>query len=286
MRTARMVLVFMVVLVWVVRSGVQWLDAFHPLHRNLSNVLGVEVHFHQVHHSDLTVVVGAEIEPLRLEIARTRPDRIVGKDVSVLVLLMFTGRAFWNVELVQDVERLKKRIIPGLWLENRLAKRDGANEARWRCEISWQPEHARALAGWQELHRSQLHRRSVGHREIQIVAQISHMPIKRGRVGNNAQWVVMDVELAADILDHDASAGSVMHDVVRLRSEAPSAEYDGRDNDVADVSLHFLDAGEVLQYPRSHFPLCNGLARIGCGVGHVSSGGGEIERPGGQAFFI
>ena len=59
----------------------------------------------------------------------------------------------------------------------------------------------------------------------------------------------MDVELAADILDHDALAGSVMHDVMRFRSEAPPTEYDGGNNDVADVGFHFLDAGEVLQYP-------------------------------------
>ena len=59
----------------------------------------------------------------------------------------------------------------------------------------------------------------------------------------------MDVELAADILDRDALAGGVMHDVMGFRSEAPSTEYDGRDNDVADVSLHFFDAGEVLQDP-------------------------------------
>ena len=131
-----MVLVFMVVLVWVVRSGVQWLDTFRALHRKLDQVLGVEVHFHQVHHSDLTVLVGAEVQPLRLEIAGTRPDRIVGKDVAVLVLLVFAGRAFWNVELIQDVERLKNRVIPCLWLKDRLAERDGANEARGRREIS------------------------------------------------------------------------------------------------------------------------------------------------------
>src|SRR5437667_1680442 len=199
MRTARMVLVFIVVLVWVVRSGVQWLDTFRALHRKLDQVLGVEVHFHQVHHSDLTVLVSAEIEPLRLEIARTRPDRIVGKDVAVLVLLVFAGRAFWNVELIQDVERLKNRVIPCLWLKHRLAERDGANETRGRREVSGQPEHTRALAGWQELNRPQLHRRSVGHRKIQIVAQISHMPIERRRVGDYTEWVVMDVEPATEI---------------------------------------------------------------------------------------
>src|SRR5207248_7053908 len=132
-----------------------------------------------IHHSDLTVVVGAEVEPLRLEIARTRPDRIVGKNVSVLVFLMFAGRAFWNVELVQDVERLQDRIIARLWLKDRLAKRDGANEARRRREVSRQPEHTRALAGWQKLSGPKLHRRSVGHRKVKIVTQIGHVPIER-----------------------------------------------------------------------------------------------------------
>src|SRR5206468_10329830 len=133
---------------------------------------------------------------------------------------------FWNVELIQDVERLPYRIIARLWLKDRLAECDGANEARRRREVSGQPEHTRALAGWQELDRSQLHRRSVGHREIQIVAQIGHMPVERRRIGNDAQRVVIDVEFAADILDHDALAGGVVHDVMRLRSEAPSAEHD------------------------------------------------------------
>src|SRR5437588_1692455 len=123
---------------------------------------------------------------------------------------------------------------------------------------------------------------SVGHRKIHIVATIGHVPIERWRVGNDAQWVVIDVEFAADILDHDALAGGVMDYIMRLRSEPPSAEHDGRDDDVADISLHFLDAGEVLQYPRSNFPLRNGVARIGCGVGHVPGGGREVERPGSQ----
>jgi len=110
---------------------------------------GIEFHFHQVHHSDLTVVVGAEVEPLRLEIARTRPDRIVGKDVAVLVLLVFAGRAFWNVELIQDVERLKNRVIPCLGLKTDWLNATARTKRVRRCEVSRQPEHTRALAGWQ-----------------------------------------------------------------------------------------------------------------------------------------
>src|SRR5436190_22309176 len=96
----------------------------------------------------------------------------------------------------------------------------------------------------------------------------------------------MDVKFAADILDHDALAGGIVHYVMRLWCEAPSAEHDGGDDDVADVGLYLLDAGEVLQDPRSHFPLRNSLRCIGWDVGHVSGGGGKVERPGGQTFFI
>src|SRR5437773_12278337 len=96
----------------------------------------------------------------------------------------------------------------------------------------------------------------------------------------------MDVELAADILDHDTLASGIVHYVMSLWSEPPSAEHDGGDDDVADVGLYLLDAGEILQDPRPHFPLRNSLARIGWGVGHVSGGGGKVECPGGQTFFI
>ena len=59
----------------------------------------------------------------------------------------------------------------------------------------------------------------------------------------------MDIKLAVDIFDHDGLTGGIVHDVMRLRGEAPSGEHNGGDDDVADVGLHFLDAGEVLQYP-------------------------------------
>ena len=64
----------------------------------------------------------------------------------------------------------------------------------------------------------------------------------------------MDVQLAADIFDHDAFAGSVVHDVMRLWGEAPVPEHDRRHDDVADIGLHFIDAGEIFQYPRPDLP--------------------------------
>src|SRR5207237_544102 len=42
-----------------------------------------------------------------------------------------------------------------------------------------------------------------------------------------------------------------------------STEYDGRDNDVADVSLHFPEAAPLPQHPRPHPPPPTGRPRIG-----------------------
>jgi hypothetical protein len=60
----------------------------------------------------------------------------------------------------------------------------------------------------------------------------------------------------------------------------------GGDDDAADVGLHLIDAGEVLEDPRTHFPLRDGLSRVARSVGHVSGGGGEIEGSGGETFLV
>jgi hypothetical protein len=96
----------------------------------------------------------------------------------------------------------------------------------------------------------------------------------------------VDLELAVDIFDHHALTGGIVHDVMRLRGEAPSAEHNGGDNDVADVGPHLVDAGEVLEDVRAHFPLRDGLFRIARRVGHVSRGRREIEGAGGEPLFV
>ena len=57
----------------------------------------------------------------------------------------------------------------------------------------------------------------------------------------------MDIELAADVLDDDAPAGSIVRDSMNRRSETPFLEHHGRDDDLANVGFHFLDTGKVLQ---------------------------------------
>ena len=112
------------------------------------------------------------------------------------------------------------------------------------------------------------------------------MPVEGRRVGEHAERIVVDVQLAADVLDHDALAGRVMHDVVGLRCEAPGLVDDGGDNDVAEIRLHLVDAGEVFQDPGAELPLGDGLGGVGRGVRHVAGRGGEVEQAGGEAFFI
>ena len=95
----------------------------------------------------------------------------------------------------------------------------------------------------------------------------------------------MDIELAVDIFDHDALTGGIVHDVMRLRGEAPSGEHNGGDNNVADVGPHLVDAGEVLEYyePASHcamvFPASTSARRacIPRTSGNRSSGGEPLS---------
>ena len=98
----------------------------------------------------------------------------------------------------------------------------------------------------------------------------------------------MDVELAADILDHDAFAGSVMHDVMHLQSEAPSAEYDGRDDDLTKMLA--LTSSTLAKVSSIHDPTCHCAIRDAHTSAAVSgmypAEVGEWRRPGGQTFFF
>jgi hypothetical protein len=95
-------------------SWVQWFDNLLALYRHCDDVLCVEIHLHEIHHSDLAVLVSPEKILLGLKIAGRGPLRIIGQNIAVFVFLMFAGRALWNVELVQDMERLENGVMSGL----------------------------------------------------------------------------------------------------------------------------------------------------------------------------
>src|ERR1035441_6592607 len=78
-------------------------------HGNSNDVLGVEVHLGQVHHADLAVLVGTEVEALALEIVDAGPERVIGLDIAVRIFFAIAGRALGNIEIVEDVKRLKNR---------------------------------------------------------------------------------------------------------------------------------------------------------------------------------
>lgn len=69
----------------VSRSWGQLVNNLFTLHRDRDDLLGVEVHFHEIHHSDLSVIIGAEVEALPLEVIGGGPGGVVGQDIAVVV---------------------------------------------------------------------------------------------------------------------------------------------------------------------------------------------------------
>ena len=86
------------------RLWIQALKRLLAVHREGDDVLRVEIHCHEIDHADAAVVISAEVEALRLEIARRRPERVVGEDVAMLVLLRLARRASRDVEVVEDMK--------------------------------------------------------------------------------------------------------------------------------------------------------------------------------------
>ena len=82
------------------------------------------------------------------------------------------------------------------------------------------------------LNRLELDRRRVVHGEIQVIAQVSHLPVERRHIRDHTQRVIVDVEFAVDILDHDALAGGVVNHVVDLENDLPSIEDNSGDDEV------------------------------------------------------
>ena len=128
--------------------------------------------------------------------------------------------------------------------------------------------------------------RRIVDREIEVVAQIGHVPVKGRAVGDDAEWRVMDGKLAADIFDDGTLARCIMDDVMRFRRKAPGLQHRIGNGDVADIRLHLGDGCEILQKIGADLPLGDRLAGIAGGVGHVAGRTGEVECAGRKAFLI
>src|ERR1017187_4040094 len=101
---------------------------FITRHGNGDDVFGVEVHLGQIYHADLAVVVGAEIEALALQIVDAGPERVVGLDIAVRIFFAIAGRALGNIEIVEDVKRLKNRDAVH-WVAGQHAGRGGGGRS-------------------------------------------------------------------------------------------------------------------------------------------------------------
>ena len=92
-------------------------------------------------------------------------------------------------------------------------------------------------------------RRCDGRRKLDVVPQVGHVPIERRIIGDDAQRIVVHMQLAADVLNTIASTRRVDHDVMRAGAEAPLLEHDFGHDDLRHGRLHFVDGREVLQNP-------------------------------------
>ena len=123
-------------------------------------------------------------------------------------------------------------------------------------------------------------------REVHIVAQIGHLPVEAGRIGDDSKRIVVNVELAADIFDDNALARGVVDDGVDGRREAPLLEHRRGDKDRADIGLDLVDAGEIVENPRAQLPWRDRLCGVRRRVSHVSGHGGEVEQAGREPGLV
>ena len=100
--------------------------------------------------------------------------------------------------------------------QSRLGKRHGPNETRRRREIAGQPQHPAPLSKTGEFDARNIDRRHVVHGEVDVVAQVREVPIEGRRVGDHAQWIIVDFQFAAHVFQHDAPpAGIVDNEMAR-----------------------------------------------------------------------
>ena len=118
----------------------------------------------------------------------------------------------------------------------------------------------------------------VVEREVHVVAQVRHVPVEARRIGDDAERIIVDVELAADIFDDDALARRVVDDGVHRRRKAPLLEHRRGDDDRADIGLDLVDAGEIVENPRPQLPGRDCLGRILRRVRLISGGGRKVEQ--------
>ena len=242
--------------------GRKVLDLFLAAHRDRLDLLRVEVHLLQVHHADAAVGKGAEVETAVRQVRRARPQRIVG---HLLAVLHAAGGPQRDVELVEEVKRLQDALAGGLHRQGRLRKRHRADKSRWRREIAGQPQHAAPLAEPRQLDARELDRRHVGHRQVDVVAQVRDVPIEARRIGDHAQGIFVDLQGPVDVLQHDAMTAGVVDHVVARRGNAQVLLHRGADADAAGGLQGLRHRGASAQQVDGKLPGGDGPREV-CGV--------------------
>ena len=161
-----------------------------------------EVDLVQVDAPQVEVFVAPVVEDETREILDGGPLRVVVAPLALRVPV--THGALGNVDVIENVQRQISRRVPALRLTiGRTHEEQRADQSRRRREIAGDSAQAAAVSGLRELRAVDPRLAHVPGRQADIVAHVVEMPGKDRRVGQGRNRIVIDVQLAAGVLDDD-----------------------------------------------------------------------------------
>ena len=122
--------------------------------------------------------------------------------------------------------------------------------------------------------------------QIDVIAQIRHLPIERRRVGHHAQRIVVDLQLAAGVFEHGALPVGVVNDVVERRDEVDVLQRHVADPNAASRRDGFLHGGAVAQQIERKLPRRQRFVDVRGIDGLVLGVARHIENADGQSFLV
>ena len=146
--------------------------------------------------------------------------------------------------------------------------------------------HAGAGAELPELDLADIDVTHVVRLEVDVIAQVGHVPVEGRRVGHHAERVVEQFQFLVGGLDRHRIAVAVMHDEMNARDLFQRREHDRHQDDLVEVGLDLLDGGEIAEQPGAVFVRrhgARGILRRRVGIARKA---GEIEQADIEAMIV
>ena len=156
-----------------------------------------------------------------------------------------------------------------------------------RAEIARQPQHAGALTSLVNAEARQIKLGNARGREIHVVGEVDKHPVKGRRIGHDPQRVVVHLELALGVLNHDAPASGIVYGIVQRQRSATGKRQGGLAYANALEALAYLvHSGKAGKHPVGHFKICYGFCRKGRIIRLVTGKAGKQQHANNQALFV